>query len=144
MESKPHFNMILSEKIHEVMDEWPAQWCGKSHRRRSEGQSILFILKNLWSQVESELEHEEEHEAHFKALWLIGYEISRDYLIEPLLSSLPADQRIKRIIEDGGPLLFAYYTSTEEEIFEECCVTFERVLRRSGQWESIGSSSIAH
>ncbi len=131
--------MILSVCVDEVMSEWPVQWYGKSRRAGTEGPSNLRMLKALWNLVRPHLETDQEQQQHFRALWLIGFELSRDYILDEILPSLPNEQRLRRMIEDCGPLLFGYYTDQEEECFAECCETFERVLRQGGLWDNMAT-----
>jgi hypothetical protein len=126
--------MILPDKIEEVIDEWPINWAGHSSGTKREFYQIASRLKSLWFII-SELLDEEDQEQHFKALWILGYELSRDHLLSKALPLVSVEFRIKTMIEDNGPLLFGYYTGADESEFGKCCETFERGLRRAGLWE---------
>ena len=126
--------MIRPEAIDIVMNEWPVQWYGKSSRGRAEGKYNLSLLKILWKTVSPLLATEVEQERHFRALWILGFELSRDNLLSSRLPSLPAEKRLRSMIEDGGPLLFSYHTTEEEHHFEAACETFEQALQDHDLW----------
>ncbi len=133
--------MILPEKIDEAMNEWPTFWtAGYNSRMSIELSELLKNLKTIWGLVAKECYSEEAQEIHFKALWLLGYELSRDRIMSKLMSSVPVQYRIKSMIEDQGPLLFGYYTTAESEQFEMCCENLEKLLRSSGLWDEFSQN----
>ena len=136
--------MIFPGKIEETMNEWPTYWTGSPSKPRREFREILANLKLIWELANTEPMTEIQQELHFKALWILGYELSRDRIMSPNMSVVPIKLRIRLILEDGGPLLFGYYSSDDEDRFEKCCVTFERVLRRNGLWEDYSQGMTAN
>jgi hypothetical protein len=130
--------VIGDEFVDKTMTEWPAHWFGHSKEALTYGRDNLRFIRELWQLTARENLPEHERELHLRALWVMGFELSRDSLLSPNLAKLPIGGRIKSIVEDGGPLLFGFYTEHEEEQFANCCQTFERVLRRAGLWDECG------
>lgn len=136
--------MIRDEHIDETMNEWPLQWFGRSRQAVTYGPKILHFIRELWRMTEQENLNDPGRELHFRALWVMGFELSRDSLLSKDLPKLPVAGRIKSMIEDAGPLLFAFYTELEEDQFAYCCQTFERVLRRSGLWDQYSQAFLSN
>jgi hypothetical protein len=130
--------MVLADQIEEEMNRWLGQWVPNAMR---ENAPVLECLKRYWRSVDKEYPLEEDRRENcFRALWILGYELSRDGLLDPKLPELPATKRAQRIIEDEGPLLFAFYSRSDEERFGVACRDIELALRRRGEWDRPGTS----
>lgn len=126
--------MIRPEHLESVMSEWPRQWEPTGLR---EGERILRYLRRLRGAVEREYPMEEDRQENcLRALWILGYELSRDPLLDPKLREVPLGRRAQMMIEEEGPLLFAFYSRSDEDRFAAACRDIELALRRRGAWES--------
>lgn len=81
--------MVHDECIDETMNEWPSQWFGKSKEAAIRGPKILQSMCELWRLIEQEKLSDPERELHFRALWVMGFELSRDCLLSRHLPKLP-------------------------------------------------------
>jgi hypothetical protein len=129
--------MILSEHLAGAMSEWPRQWEPTGPR---EGERILRYLKGLWDIVVKEYPVEEYRQENcLRTLWILGYELSRDPLLDPKLREVPLARRAQMIIEEEGPLLFAFYSRSDETRFATGCRDIELALRRRSEWETFAN-----
>jgi hypothetical protein len=133
--------MIRSEHLEEEFARWPAQWDSVP---TAESWRILVFLKLVWSVIDAEYPegvYEERREKCLRALWILGFELNRDVYLDQRLPELPVEHRGKQIIEDEGPLLFAFYSRDDEEHFATACRDIELALRRRGKWDVLGTET---
>lgn len=127
--------IALPHDIRAEMSEWPRQWNGKE---TDEGWKILTALTAIWSSVEQAGFNTETRENCLRTPWIMGFELNRDFLLDAHLpKEVPIGRRITSIIEDGGPLLFAFYSDSDTSRFETGCEQIELALRRSHAWAAL-------
>jgi hypothetical protein len=124
--------MIRAEHIEEELNKWPEQW---ESEPTPEGLRILAYIKSVWSAVEREYLEEQRRENCLRALWILGFELTRDILLSPRLpEKISVQNRAQPIIEEEGPLLFAFYSDNDQERFSTACRDIELALRRQNLW----------
>jgi hypothetical protein len=117
------------------MKEWPRQWNGKD---TAEGRRTLAALEEIWGAVEVSGPDDAVLENCLRTLWILGFELSRDFLLDRRLpKEVSLGRRIAAVIEDGGPLLFGYYAEPDTARFELGCEQIEQALRRANVWATL-------
>jgi hypothetical protein len=97
-------------------------------------------LLEIWQCVEIARFSDEDRENCLRTLWILGFEVSRDELMDHRLPrEVSARKRIFLMIEDGGPLLFGFYAESDVDRFEEGCQSIERALRIAKAWYSFSA-----
>lgn len=123
--------MIQPEHIEEELNRWPEQWNGP---HAQEDVRILAFIKRAWRTVDQEYVFQDDRRENcLRAFWMLGFELSRDTLLHPNLREVPVAKRGLRIIEEEGPLLFAFYSADDERRFSAACRDIELALRRRGE-----------
>lgn len=131
--------IVLPRDIPGEMREWPRQWNGKD---TLEGRKTLAALAEIWRSVEIADWDDSVLENCLRTLWIMGFELSRDFILDRRLpQEVPLGRRITAVIEDGGPLLFGFYAETDTDRFEQGCEQIELALRRANTWVTLSAST---
>ena len=129
--------IFLPRDIPGEMKQWPRQWNGKD---TPDGQKTLIALSEIWRSVEAARWDDSILENCLRTLWIMGFELSRDFLLDRRLpKEVPLGRRIASVIEDGGPLLFGFYADTDTDRFELGCEQIELALRRANTWATLAA-----
>ena len=109
------------------LQEWPERWMGEEKDLPPGRKLVEYFMPFLLDLAASGLS-KRTIQRHVDNMWLLGGEIIRDLNQEPSLRKIPADQLVRKVIDqEGGPLIHNG-SEDEQRSFDSTCRKFYRLL----------------
>ncbi len=121
--------MKTPEDIYPDLAEWPERWAGLPEYV-PHGQAILEVMRPFMQHLIEKGRNVRTIRRHMDNLWLLGGEIIHNigYGYNEENDPPPAEQLMRSIGSDGGPLCRHCHTESEQESFDTTCRQLHRFL----------------
>ena len=113
------------------LNGWPRSWMGLE-KDLPPGEQLLALFRPFLEYLAASDLSPKTIQKHVDNMWALGGEFIRDLNDDPPLRKRPVEQRLLKMIEYGGPLLY-HGGEDQQRSFDSTCRKFRRFLSETAR-----------